>query len=176
VPRRAWSWLALVAAVVAAVVPWWRNHDHLRDFYDYGTYAAAVGRLTSGERPYVDFETPLQSLTLVILQGSEWVWGERFLALMYANGVFVVAALAGLWFALRRCQVDSVVAALLAGGLVVASAAQHGIISKNALGLWFCALAVWGAGRAPLFARAQWRWNVVVLAALVGGGMNKLNY
>lgn len=174
--KRCLGWLALSVALLVALVPWWRNHDRLRDFYDYGTYAAAVGRIAAGERPYVDFESPLQSLTFVLLWGAERVWGERFLALTYANGAFIALALFALWWALGRCRVDPMLAAGLAGGIVVASASQHGIMSKNALGLWFLALAAWGAARAPLLARERWGWNAVVLAALIGGGMNKLNY
>ncbi len=54
-------WLLLVAAVGVALLPWWRNHSYLRDLYDYGVVLEANGRLALGERPYVNFKSPMQA-------------------------------------------------------------------------------------------------------------------
>ena len=33
------------------LLPWWRHHSYIRDFYDYGLVIAGVGRIAGGERP-----------------------------------------------------------------------------------------------------------------------------
>ena len=33
-----------------ALLPWWRNHDYLRDLYDYGGFMAVNARMAAGER------------------------------------------------------------------------------------------------------------------------------
>lgn len=66
-----WPAVAFTAALLLiALLPWWRNHGYLRDLYDYGLVIAANGHLNLGERPYVDFTTPIQAGFL----GLSWMF------------------------------------------------------------------------------------------------------
>jgi hypothetical protein len=89
----------LVLASILALAPWWRNHRFLRDFYDYGLVMAGVGRIATGERPYVDFLTPIQTGTFLFN-----VWAEKLgdgtyqamtqgAALLIILSVFVLAGI-----------------------------------------------------------------------------------
>src|SRR5688572_1065589 len=87
----------LIAGVLVGaglLLPWWRNHGLLRDFYDYGNIMAGVGRIQLGDRPYVDFLTPIQTLQFYIGVLAERAWGARYLSLTYAGAVFTIGAFA----------------------------------------------------------------------------------
>lgn len=47
--RTTWWWG--LAAIVSAGLPWWRNHDVIRDFMDYGLVMAGSGKIGDGEAP-----------------------------------------------------------------------------------------------------------------------------
>ena len=156
------------------LAPWWRNHALLLDFCDYGLVMAAVGRMGAGERPYLDFVTPIQTLQFVVSAGAEKVWGARYLSLTYANAVFVAGSFAALAAVLWR-RLGAVAAIVVAAAVVAGSAGQHTIVWYNAVGTVVLAAVVW-----LLAGTREGRWSARVLAgvwvALWLGGMTKLTY
>jgi hypothetical protein len=165
------------AAVVGGLMwlAWWRNHALLRDFIDYGLVMAAVGRMQAGERPYVDFLTPIQTLQFTLNAWAEAVWGPRYLSLTYAGVVFALGSFAGLTWVLVK-PLGRWVALLVAGTVVVASSTQHTIIWYNAMGVTWLAAVVWlAAGRSETERGERLRW-IAILAVLWLGGMTKLTY
>ncbi len=159
---------------LAALAPWWRNHAFLRDFYDYGLVIAGVGRIEAGEYPYADFLTPIQT-GLFLLNGwaqqlgdgtyQAMTWGVPWLAVMAVGLLAMIYA--------QRCS--SVVAAAMAGVVTVMTVTQHTIIWHNSVGAICLAVATAGAALAPVLRRSQLGWHVLIGAALVLGGINKLN-
>ncbi len=166
-----------VAVLLAGglLLPWWRNHALLGDFYDYGLVMAAVGRMDAGERPYVDFLTPIQTLHFLLSHAAEKIWGARYLSLTYANAAAMVAAFAGLaWVLMRR--LGALVAGMVAATVVLASFGQHAILWHNALGVTWLAVAGWCAARwGEAGVRRGWL-AVAMFAALWLGGMTKVTY
>ena len=69
-----------------ALVPWWRNHGYVRSFFDYGVAMGGVGRINDGQRPYVDFISPIQA-------GWYWLnsWAEKM-----GDGTFQAMTLGGI--------------------------------------------------------------------------------
>src|ERR1044071_9082089 len=92
-PRILW-WCGLVVVVGLALMPWWRNHGYLRDLFDYGLVMAANGHLDRGERPYVDFTTPIQAGFLGLNWLIERAGGGNYAGLTRgAAGLIVLSAL-----------------------------------------------------------------------------------
>ena len=82
---------ALAAVVVlAALLPWWRNHSYLRDLYDYGLVIAANGHFNLGERPYVDFTTPIQAGFLGLGWLFERLGGSTYSGLTLGGAFLIV--------------------------------------------------------------------------------------
>src|SRR5688572_20455200 len=169
------QWLLLAGAVVLALLPWWRHHLHLRDLFDYGIIIEANGRFERGERPYVDFKTPIQAGFLGMNWLVERAGGGDYRALTRGGAALIVATVLGLVLLLaRRWPAWAAVAVGLA--VTVSGASQHTILWHNSLGLFCLALVTWGAACAPVVRRTTWRWHVVVAAGLFLGGINKLNF
>ncbi len=161
--------------LLALLLPWWRNHSLLRDFCDYGLVIAGAGRMQLGEHPYVDFQTPIQTLQFFLAAFAERLWGARYLSLTYANAVFITASFGGMTLLLAR-RAGLVLALFLSAAVVAASFAQHTIVWYNAMGVGWLALVVWAAAEpAALTRRGAWR-PVLICAALWAGGMTKLTF
>jgi hypothetical protein len=161
--------------MAVAFLPWWRNHDYLRDLYDYGLVLASNGHLDRGERPYVDYTTPIQAGFLGLSWLIERVGGGTYLAL--TRGGAGLIALGALLFTLMLARRWSWWAALMVGMVVtVASASQHTILWHNALGVFCLALVSWATACAPVMRRATWPWHVIAGVGLWLGGINKLNF
>jgi hypothetical protein len=167
--------LGWAAGVGGLLLPWWRNHAWLRDFYDYGLVMAAVGRMEAGERPYVDFQTPIQTLHFLLAQGAERIWGARYLSLTYANAIAMVAVFGLLAWWLRR-RWGGGIGLWVAGAVVVASFGQHTIVWHNALGVAWLAVAMWGMATLPERGWKRVAQIGVVWGALWLGGMTKVTY
>lgn len=173
--RRVGLMVGAGALVVLLLLPWWRNHAMLRDFYDYGLVMAAVGRMEAGERPYVDFATPIQTLHFLLAQAAERIWGARYLSLTYANAAAMVVALAGFALLLRR-YVGVAVALLVGAAVVIGSFGQHTIVWHNALGVAWLAVATWSAARIGRGDGRTAGLSVAMFVALWLGGMTKVTY
>jgi hypothetical protein len=170
---RAWGLIA--AAVVIALLPWWRNHDYLRDLYDYGLVLASNGHLDRGERPYVDYTTPIQAGFLGLNWLIERAGGGTYKALTRGGAALIV--LGSLLFTLMLARRWPWWAAVLVGVVVtVASASQHTILWHNTLGVFCLALVSWATACAPVLRRATWPWHVIAGVGLWLGGINKLNF
>lgn len=174
-PRLAWTgWVVAAAFMPVLLAPWWRHHAFLRDFYDYGLVMAGVGRIETGERPYVDFVTPIQSGIFLFNGWAERLGGSTYQAMTQGAALLTMVTLALLYglFVRRWPAMVSVVLAVAITGM---GAAQHTIIWHNTVGLLCIAVAACGAALAPTWRRETWTWNLLVAAALVVGGVTKLN-
>jgi hypothetical protein len=176
--------LAILAGGLV-LLPWWRHHAFIRDFYDYGLVIAGVGRIAGGERPYVDFVTPIQSGLFLFNWLADTWGGGVFQGMVRGGAVLALAMLSGLWLLLSR-RLAPAPALLVAFAVTAGSAAQHTIIWHNTVGVFCLALVAWGAaigladaGQAePGLARPPVGagWVVLVALALWIGGINKLNF
>ncbi len=182
VPARLASWrrgtFALVLGavlLVATIAIWWRNHDILRDLYDASSVIAGVGKLEAGLKPYADFRSTMQTATYWLNAGAEALFGSHYLGLVKGGLVLNLCgglALAWLW----RRSFPPVGAVLLAGAVTLAGLAPHVFVFYNPVGV-LCLAAVWaGLSAEPRF--RPWRGvdAGLVSAALVVGGMNKINF
>ncbi|WP_069962156.1 hypothetical protein [Lacunisphaera limnophila] len=170
-------WQAALLGAAAALVllgPWWKHHGYLRDFYDYGLVMAGVGRIDAGERPYVDFVTPIQTGLFLFNGWAEQLGDGTYQAMTRGAAVLTVLAVVGvLGIYARRWGAGA--AAALAAAFTAMTAAQHTIIWHNTLGALCIAVAAGSAAVAPVWTRAQWPWHLLTAAALVIGGLTKLN-
>lgn len=161
--------------LMIALLPWWRNHGYLRDLYDYGLVIAANGHLNLGEKPYVNFATPIQAGFLGLNWLIERAGGGTYAALTWGGAGLIVIMNLGLTLLLARRW--SWWAALLLGTVVTVSvASQHTILWHNALGVFGLALVAWASACAPAWRRETWGWHLVVVTGLFLGGINKLNF
>ncbi|MBI2517731.1 MAG: hypothetical protein HYV95_12575 [Opitutae bacterium] len=168
-----WGGLAIV--LVLALLPWWRNHHYLRDLYDYGLVIAANGHLDRGQRPYVDFTTPIQAGFLGMNWAVEQAGGGTYAALTHgAAGLILASGLVLPLMLARRWPVWA--AALVGGAVTVASASQHTILWHNALGVFCLAVVSWSTAIASVLQRVNWPWHLLAAAGLFLGGINKLNF
>lgn len=168
------GWLpGLAVLLVVVLLPWWRHHAYIRDLYDYGLVIAGVGRLEAGERPYVDFVTPIQSGLFLLNWAAERLGGGTFQGMVRGGAVFVLALAAGLAWAYQR-RWPALGALVVAGAVACGSAAQHTLIWHNTVGVACLALVAWqGALAVRPGGGAAW---VLVGLGLWLGGMNKLNF
>lgn len=171
--RAALAWGILVAA--ATLLPWQRNHSLLRDFYDYGLVAAGNARIAAGERPYVDFTTPIQSGIFWANLAAERLGDGTFLAMTRGAAALIVLSAVGLTLLLAR-RWPAWLAALAVAAILAGSAAQHTIIWHNSIGVVSLALVSWSAAIAPVWRRTHWPWHAVTALGLLVGGVNKLNF
>lgn len=165
----------ILVGTVIALLPWWRNHGYLRDLYDYGLVLASNGHLDRGEKPYVDYTTPIQAGFLGLNWLIEKAGGGTYAGLTRGGAVLILGA--GLLLPLMLARRWPWWAALLVGGVVtIASASQHTILWHNTLGVFCLALVSWSAACAPVLRRADWPWHLLAAAGLFLGGINKLNF
>jgi len=158
-----------------ALLPWWRNHDYLRDLYDYGGFMAVNARLDAGERPYVDFGTPIQSGMFLFNFAAERIGGGTYVGMTWGAAVVAVAAIFGLGLMLAR-RWRPPLAMFVAGAVVIGTVSQHTIIFYNALGVLALALVTWSFALAPLLRREDLGWHVLAGVGLFLGGITKLNF
>ena len=175
-PRRKLILLGSVILVAGfALIPWWRNHSYLRDTYDYGLVLAANGHLELGERPYVDFTTPIQAGFLGLNWLIERAGGGTYFALTLGGAGLIVGTAVLLILMLAR-RWPWWAALTVGGAVVVAGASQHTILWHNSLGVSCLAAVTWAAACAPVLRRTTWPWHAIMLAGLFLGGINKLNF
>ncbi len=167
--------IGLLGLVLAALLPWWRNHAYLRDLYDYGLVMAAIGRIGHGQLPYLDFATPIQAGFLGLSVLVEKIGGGTYLGLTVGGAALITFMVAGLWGVLVRVWPVWVVAPVVLA-VTAASACQHTILWHNSLGVYCLGLVVWSAALAPVLAAKDWGRHAVVAAGLLVGGLNKLNF
>jgi hypothetical protein len=140
-PRKFVFPVLVVVLAVVALLPWWRNHGYLRDLYDYGLVITANGHMNRGERPYVDFTTPIQAGFLGLNWLIEKAGGGTYAALTRGGAGLIV--LSGLLLPLMLARRWPWWAALAVGAAItVGSVSQHTIVWHNSLGVFCLAVAV----------------------------------
>ncbi|RXK55282.1 hypothetical protein ESB00_05125 [Oleiharenicola lentus] len=159
---------------VLALAPWWRNHTHLRSFFDYGLAMAGAGRIEAGQKPYVDFITPAQAGWYFLNWASEKVGGGTFQAMTLGGAASILISYAVLLGMLaRRWSLPA--AAVMAGGLVCATVSQHTLWWYNPWGVICLTVVAWAGAVAPVLRREHLGWHLLALAGLFFGGINKIN-
>lgn len=164
-----------LAMVVVALLPWWKNHDYLRDFYDYGVFINANARITQGMRPWVDYTTPGQIGSFLLNYAAERLGGGTYLGMTRGAAGLIIVSVVLLSLMLAR-RWPPALAVLTAGAITISSASQHTIIFYNPLGVLAMALVLWSFATAPLLSRQDWGWHALAAAGLLIGGLNKINF
>lgn len=167
--------LLLAAGVLVALLPWWRNHGYLRDFYDYGLFIKVNARLDAGQKPWTDFTTPAQSASFLGNYVAEKLGGGTYRGMTYGAAALIIASLLALGTLLVR-RGSPGAAALVATAIVVCSASQHTILFYNPMGVLALALVSWSFAFAPVLRRKTWGWHLAAGVGLVLGGLNKINF
>ena len=173
--NRGLFWLLTAVSALIALLPWWRNHNYLRDFYDYGLFINVNARLLAGQHPYLDFSTPAQTAAFLLNFAAEKLGGGTYLGLTYGAAALILAGVIGLAAILVR-RWPMWLAFLLVAAVICGSATQHTIIFYNPIGVLTLALVTWSFAVAPLLRRDLVGWHVVAAVGLLLGGMNKLNF
>src|ERR1041384_7276040 len=125
--------LSILAALLFLLLIWHRNYNLLGSFYDSSILTSACGHLEAGLKPYRDFTTPLQSLTIYTCYGGEWIFGRRYLSLAYANLVVGVVFFL-LLLRLLKNRLPAYLRVTTATALCAATFFQHGIVWVNYMG------------------------------------------
>lgn len=142
--NRAFSLAAAAIGGLWLLFIWHRNYNLLGEFYDYSIVTSAGGYLHAGLKPYRDFGTPLQSLTIYLCYFAELIFGHRYLALAYANLVLGLGFyLIMLWF--LRGRLPPLLGVLTAAALTVATVFQQGVLWYNSIATVLMTLMVCGA-------------------------------
>ena len=172
---RAFKGGAFLLAVLLLFFFWAQNYNKLGNFYDYSIMTAAAGNLAAGLRPYRDFASVLQPLSLWAARGSELLFGQRYLALAYGNLLLSIALfLLILWY--TRAAVSFYLALLIALATTVSSTLQHGIVWYNSIGLVILT-AITLKGAAMVRRRSLSAAGALAISfLLILGGMNKVNF
>lgn len=174
-PALNWRWWSLFFLLaVVTLLPWWRNHGYLRSFFDYGVVMGGIGRIDSGQRPYVDFITPIQTGWYFLNGLAEKIGGGTYQGMTLAGAACTLAALAGLFWMLTR-RWSAGISAVVAGAVVCATAAQHTILWYNSWGVILLVVAAWAGAIAPVLRGKDFAWHALAGAALFLGGINKIN-
>lgn len=154
----------VAGAAVLLLAPWWRNRGYLCDLYDYGLVLAAVGRIDGGEKPYVDFLTPIQTATFLFNGWADRWGGGTFQAMTLAAGVLVVLPVALLQALLSRVWGQGLALAV-AGAVVAGTVVQHTIVWHNSLGVVCLAMVAWVGALTKL------NVHLVAIAVALGWGL-----
>jgi hypothetical protein len=126
--------LALIASAGAIFYVWTLNYNKLGSFYDYSIMIDGAGKLEAGLRPFRDYSTPLQSLSIWLAYACESLFGHRYLSLAYGNLILCL----GLFFLLlhfARKAFPFPIALLVSFAICTASSLQHGILWYNSIAL-----------------------------------------
>lgn len=164
----------IVGFVAIALLPWWHNRPYVRSFFDYGVIMGGTGRLEQGQRPYVDFVTPIQTGWFVLNWAAEKVGGDTFQAMTWSGAVSIVLTTAILGLMLAR-RWPGWAAALVAGSIACATVSQHTILWYNPWGVFLLAVVAWAGAVAPVWRYEQRGWSALMAGALFFGGINKIN-
>jgi hypothetical protein len=169
------SWLALAALItIIGLLPWWRNRAYVRSFFDYGVVMGGVGRIEDGQRPYVDFITPIQTGWYYLNLLAEKAAGGTFQAMTWSGAASVLlSALMLMGVLSRRWPLGP--SAVVAGSVICATVVQHTIFWYNPWGVVLMAVVTWAAAVAPVFRPADAGWHCLIGVALFLGGFNKIN-
>ncbi len=171
----AWpAWLLVALLAVLMLAPWARNRAYVCSFYDYGAIMGGVGRLVDGQKPYVDFVTPMQAGVFLFNAWAEKIGGGTFQGMTWGaviSGILALAALFGMLS--RRWPLPAAV--LVVGGLVCATMTQHTLFWYNPWGVTLVTVVAWAGAVAPVLRRETWPWHVLAGVAMFLGGMNKIN-
>lgn len=136
---------------------------------------SANGRVLAGERPYVDFSTPIQSATFLFNLAPERLFGGTFIGMTFGVAILTALCCIGFTVLLAR-RWPAWLAALITLAVVTSSLSQHTIIWHNTLGVVCLAAVSWAAAIAPILRRSTIAWHLLIWAGLVIGGINKLNF
>lgn len=161
--------------VVCVLAIWLRNHDILRDTFDYSTVIVAAGKVEAGLKPYVDVRSPMQSSVYLFNYLTEQIFGRDYLSLSLGG---LVQALGGalLIASLLRRPLGGVAATLVAVAVAMAGLLQHMVFFYNPLGILCLGVVLLGLAIEPdLWPVRTWR-TVAIYGALFVGGINKLNF
>lgn len=164
-----------VAMALVALLPWWRNHDHVRDFYDYGLFINVNARLAEGQRPFVDFTTPAQSAAFILNYAAERIGGGTYRGMTGGAAALIILGVVGLSLMLAR-RMGVIAAGVVATAIVIGSASQHTILFYNPIGVLSLALVGWSFAVAPLLRRTDIGWHGLAAVGLFVGGINKVNF
>lgn len=121
---------------------WHCNYNLIGDFYDYSILTSACGQLHEGLKPYRDFSTPLQSLTIYACYAAEKIFGRRYLALAYGNLALGLAFYA-VCIRLLRGRMPLFLRLLTSAALCIATFFQHGILWYNSIAMMLLTLTAW---------------------------------
>ena len=171
---RARGWILLLVVMLVGLAPWWRNRAYVRSFFDYGVVMGGVGRIADGQRPYVDFITPIQTGWYVFNWAAEKFGDGTFQAMTLSGAACIVLAtlLLGRMLLVRW---PGWAAAIVTSAIVNATVAQHTLLWYNPWGVILLAVVAWGGAVAPVLRRESWPWLLAVGLALFLGGLNKIN-
>lgn len=167
--------LAIGIMSVCIVAVWLRNHDILRDMFDYSTVITAAGKIEAGFKPYTDVRSPMQSSVYLFNYATEQVFGRNYLALTLGG---LVQALGGAWLlvGLLRRNLGNLMAVLVASAVAMAGLLQHVVFFYNPIGILCFSVVLLGLAIDPeLWPVRSWR-TAAIYCALFVGGINKLNF
>lgn len=161
--------------VIVTVAIWLRNHDILRDLYDYSTVIHAAGKIEAGFKPYTGVRSPMQTSVYYFNWLTEQVFGASYRGLTWGG---LVQALGGggllMWLIARQWSFPAgvvVAAAVMLSGLI-----QHMVFFYNPIGILCLAIVLLGVAGKPDLWPPRRPEALIVLAALAIGGTNKINF
>lgn len=166
--------LLFVLLLATALLPWWRNRGYIRSFFDYGVVIGATGRISDGQKPYVDFVTPMQAGFYAWNALAERMGGGTFQAMTWSGAAGIALTMFGLSWALSR-RWPFGISVVLAGALTCATASQHTLLWYNPWGVFLLVLVACQSAIAPVLRGKHWLWHLGTAAGLVLGGLNKIN-
>jgi len=163
-----------LAVLAAGLAPWWRNRAYLRSFFDYGVVIGGIGRIDSGQHPYVDFITPIQTGWYFLNRLAEKIAGGTFQAMTWSGAASIVISTIVLMGILSR-RWPVIGSAIITAAMVCSTVVQHTILWYNPWGVVLLAVVTWSCALAPVYLRSTAWWHVLVALALYLGGLNKIN-
>jgi hypothetical protein len=169
------SVLMIAIMTVCVVTVWLRNRDILRDLFDYSTVITAAGKVEAGFKPYTGVRSPMQSSVYLFNYATERIFGRSYLGLTFGGLVQALGGALLLRWMLRH-SLGAVAATLVALAVVLAGPLQHEVFFYNPIGILCLGLVLFGLAAEPRLWPVPSLRLAVVFAALLVGGINKLNY